>query len=146
MLDPRARSLGCAGCGACCEEIVLGWDPRESPTEFVREHWTVEWVEDKGPRDSRGSQPWGQVGYVVTCDAYDPVHKRCTAHEDRPDVCRGYPWYDNHPTRGALPDRKQLVDPDTGAVTPYGCSYALDAPGWSAQGVRPLIPVTVISG
>ncbi len=39
---------------------------------------------------------------------------RCTVYEERPLVCRGYPWYDQPPR--AMP----LADPD--------CGYKVDLP------------------
>lgn len=143
LLDNRVRSLGCAGCGACCEEIILTWDPRKSETPFVRAHWHVEWVQDGARTDERGTIP-AATRYVVTCDAYDPVHRRCTAHAERPPVCSDYPHYFDPPTSTSRADRRAVRDQD-GAMQPYGCSYGLDSPGWSKRG-RPLIPVEVLRG
>jgi Fe-S-cluster containining protein len=142
LLDPRARSLGCAGCGACCEQIILSWDPRESPTPFVRERWHVEWVVEKlPPTELVPDAPAVYRGtyYVVTCDAYDPERRSCTAYDDRPQVCSGYPFYGDAPREGYIVDHGPLYR--DGAAS---CSFWLDVPGWSSRGARPLLPLTVV--
>jgi Fe-S-cluster containining protein len=69
-----------------------------------------------------------------TCDAYDPEHGTCTAHEDRPPLCRDYPWYGEQPS------------PDRAAHFSRQCSYLADLPpDQRPDGARPLIPLTVIS-
>jgi len=35
------------------------------------------------------------------CDLLDPVTRRCTDYDNRPQPCRGYPWYDAPPRRDA---------------------------------------------
>lgn len=143
LLDRRAQSLGCAMCGECCEQIVLAFDPRAEPTrdrhpenaELYRDYWRVEWADDNY-RYPGYDQP-SHTTWMVTCEAYDAERRACT-HPNRPPICRDYPWYERHPSRDRTVDRKVLSD----GVT--ACSYALDAPGWSGRGLRPLIPVTVL--
>jgi Fe-S-cluster containining protein len=68
--------------------LDVGWKPEELPNcrrnwvdaNFILEHWH--------PRPESG----------LTCDRYDPESKLCTVHDDRPPVCRDYPWYSNGPT------------------------------------------------
>jgi Fe-S-cluster containining protein len=60
---------------------------------------------------------------AVRCDAFDPDTRECTAYEDRPPICSGYPWY------GKTPDRERLLDPC--------CSFNAD--------VRTLLSLTVLS-
>jgi Fe-S-cluster containining protein len=147
LLDPRARSLGCAMCGSCCEEIVLGFDPRTfkadrdpENAELYRDYWVVEWVDDHG---SRARRPWRTTGYVVTCKAYDVERRACT-HPRRPPICRDYPHYFTVPSSRDRPERITVRSQD-GPEEPFGCSYGLDSPGWSRHG-RPLIPVEVVRG
>lgn len=132
-------SLGCARCGACCENIWLSRQhrgqieaaiarddfesagPEAHPnSSFILEHWTeVERTED------------GESRYV--CDAYDPDRRLCTAHADRPPVCSQFPWYGRQ--AGDL----------AGAVINKRCSYWLDVPpAERPPGARPLIPITVV--
>jgi len=55
--------------------------------------------------------------HLYTCDRLG-ADGRCTAYEERPLVCRGYPWYDEPPREMPLPDPE--------------CGYAVDLPGRSA--------------
>jgi len=55
--------------------------------------------------------------HLYTCDRLG-ADGRCTAYEERPLVCRGYPWYDEPPRE--MP----LADPE--------CGYGVDLPGRSA--------------
>ena len=68
-----------------------------------------------------------------TCDAYDPGHQECTAHDARPPLCRGFPWYGDGPSA----ERAGRVHRE--------CSYLADLPpGDRPEGSRPLIPLTVL--
>jgi Fe-S-cluster containining protein len=126
-------SMGCArGCGDCCDPVFLAADATEradwwkqeitagrppsegSDADFISKHWHEEW------RDERGAR--------YRCDFFDPNHRECTAHDQRPGVCSGFPWYGEEPTRGRVAGR---------------CSYQWDLPGRhnSAFGDRPLLPI-----
>lgn len=156
MIDPRANSLGCAGCGGCCEDLVLSFDPRKKAewadhpdhaewlaagdkgaqdVQFFAEgHWQVEWADDhKWP---------GRTTYIATCTAYDAENRRCTIHEDRPPICRDYPNYERWPSKtNRHPDAEERLHRVEGVAS---CSYYLDHPGWSELGARPLLPLTVL--
>lgn len=70
---------------------------------------------------------------TCVCNAFDPETRLCTAHEDRPPVCRDFPWY------GAEPESWRSGD------LMLQCSYLLDLPpDQRPEGARPLIPLTVI--
>ena len=142
--------------------IVLNADPRrwstkaleDTPDPRTDEGWAY-WLEhSKYTEDDRGDairryDPAGRMradadfvaayftencdGYW-TCDAYDPEHGTCTAHDSRPPLCRDYPWY------GKEPSAEQL-----GPIYPQ-CSYLADVPpDQRPEGARPLIPLTVVS-
>ena len=85
-------------CGDCCDPVwyPLGpadlrqssltavGGPHEPDLVFAAAHW----------------RPTGEVrdglhGY--SCDRFDSDTRLCTAHEERPPICRGYPWYDGEP-------------------------------------------------
>ena len=51
--------------------------------------------------------------HLYTCDRLG-ADGRCTAYEERPLVCRGYPWY------GGAPREMALADPE--------CGYLVDVP------------------
>ena len=65
------------------------------------------------------------------CDAFDPATRLCTARDDRPPVCRNYPWY------GRTPSAERYMNPQ--------CSYLADLqPSERPEGSRPLIPLSVL--
>lgn len=51
--------------------------------------------------------------HFYTCDIFDPVTRKCTDYDNRPGVCRDYPWY------GSPPDPNKSL--------PTMCSYRADA-------------------
>jgi hypothetical protein len=72
-------------------------------------------------------------GYWM-CDVFDPEHGQCTAHDQRPPLCREYPWYGKEPSADQL------------GLMYSQCSYLADLPrDQRPEGARPLIPLTVIS-
>lgn len=150
----------CARCGSCCEKIWLNADPRRwsakalegIPDPRTDDGWAY-WLEHGHTEEDRAAvlgnyDPAGRKradadfiaahfaedcdGYW-TCDAYDPEAHECTAHEDRPPLCSGYPWYDEKPSA----ERAEHVHRE--------CSYLADLPPSDRpEGSRPLIPLTVI--
>jgi Fe-S-cluster containining protein len=36
----------------------------------------------------------------LQCKKFDKTTRKCTAHNDRPQLCRNYPWYGKEPKRG----------------------------------------------
>ncbi len=114
----------CVKCGACCENILLWFDPENIPdkfknsenpktikdVEFISQHWHL----------IQGTQ------YVANCDMYDSESKLCTAHDDRPPVCEGYPWYGERPS----------LDHRNSKYLPPQCSFTTD--------IRQLLPIVGI--
>jgi Fe-S-cluster containining protein len=83
------------GCGACCDPVRLSFDPKDFPQDspnhaFVREHWAV--------TSTVFLPEHGVLEWRIRCDAFDPHTRRCTAHDRRPPICAGYPWYGQAPT------------------------------------------------
>lgn len=71
--------------------------------------------------------------FVYRCLKFDEVNRVCTAHDERPPMCSGYPWYGREPDPGSI-NRDETR-----------CSYWLDVdPEERPEGVRPLIPLTVL--
>lgn len=63
-------------------------------------------------------------GVFYECDAFDPVARVCTAHDTRPQICSGFPWY-TEPPYSQAPDWKPQAD------TLYSwrrCSFWADVP------------------
>jgi Fe-S-cluster containining protein len=99
----------CSCCGDCCDPVwfPLGpadlrqgavtatAEPHASNLRFAATHWRP-----TGARDDAGR-------FAYACSAFDPATRLCTAHDTRPPICRGYPWYGGPPTpvEPRLPDR-----------------------------------------
>jgi Fe-S-cluster containining protein len=64
-----------------------------SNAPFILEHW----------HRSGG----GGTRTLYACDAFDVDTRLCTAHAERPPICRGFPWYDRPPAarKVRLPER-----------------------------------------
>lgn len=121
----------CSRCGDCCENIFLGVNaqgfsieqridavleaseeelpadsPRRIDAQFIRAHWT-----QTGERlDSEGKLRGG----IYACDMFDSEARLCTAYEDRPPICVGFPWY------GEDPDLERVKK------LPSRCSFRVD--------------------
>lgn len=96
--------MGCTpNCGACCDPVNLPEDQalklfgatahRIDPLEVdkILELW-----------EPVGHTPAGKVRLI--CAAYDVETRSCTAYDDRPKVCSGFPWYGRGPVEGKLED------------------------------------------
>lgn len=146
-------SLGCAGCGDCCDQIFLpadrdmaaiiaaAGDGFEVPADvladatFILEHWTPRTAEPGEPVIG----PDGSEHTRYDCDRYDPVHARCGDYANRPPVCRGFPWYGADPV--------ERLSHIAGLHPHPRCSYLLDVPAaLRPEGSRPLIPLEVLRG
>ena len=116
MIDPHA--IGCGKCGKCCRKIHLPWEiktkidlyllTRGKDSEgigdlhFIANHW--EYI---GRSSEIGD------GFIVKlpdadfndyavyqCSMIGPDNL-CRIHNDRPEVCRGYPFYDKTPIQSS---------------------------------------------
>lgn len=91
-------------------EEMRRWTERSLTRMSRREAYTLApWLKGKQLRD--------QFGVLLEpnffrCAHFDRETKRCTDYHHRPDMCSGYPWYDNEPR------------PD--AALPPGCSFRDD--------------------
>lgn len=89
----------CNRCGDCCDPVHLSLDawlsilgfvayerendltkPNVYDAVFVAEHWHAVEITDRG-------------GVRLRCDAFDPETRLCTARDERPPICRNFPWY-----------------------------------------------------
>lgn len=117
----------CNGCGACCRTILLDQAPDEiqqmatltrvlgipSDHQFVAEHWRPLTRGEAMERTPFYVSRLPADAHFYTCERLG-ADGRCSAYDERPLVCRGYPWYDEPPRR--MP----LADPE--------CGYRVDAP------------------
>lgn len=94
----------CSKCGDCCRAIRIAGTKAEIQATypddnedkiFILEHWheiSEEEAERRVP-GLGGVNKYGNRGSYFECDAFDSEHNLCGAHEARPPVCRGFPWY-----------------------------------------------------
>lgn len=99
----------CAKCGRCCEVIAVNGTKRQykesnvSSAAFMLTHW------HRVSRSEAVATNWRIVRsdkkrakYYYKCDQYDPDTKSCLCQEEKPPVCRDFPWYGTEPTVFAL--------------------------------------------
>ena len=115
----------CNGCGACCRVLTLAQSPDEvrrmavltrvlgipSDSQFAADHWRPLTREEAMQRNAFYTSRLPTDAHLYTCDRLGD-DGRCTAYEERPLVCRGYPWYDQPPKQMPLADPEcgYLVD------------------------------------
>jgi Fe-S-cluster containining protein len=80
---------------------------------FAARHWRPISRAEAMQRNPFYTSRLPRDAYLYTCDRLGE-DGRCLAYEERPLVCRGYPWY------GEAPRAMALADPD--------CGYAVDVP------------------
>jgi len=81
---------------------------------FAAEHWRPLTREEAMRVSPFYTMRLAPDAHLYSCDKVG-ADGRCTVYEERPLVCRGYPWYDQPPRD--MP----LADPE--------CGYAIDRPG-----------------
>lgn len=153
-------SAVCGRCGDCCRATWLRHDratlaaqlPRREAlaadetldpevraveaenaetSRFVLAHWR-EITEGEAQRRLPGFLAGGEGGAFYACDRFDEATNRCTAHDDRPPICRDYPWYRKGPSERNL--HRCLTH----------CTYWADLPeesrppGWSPVAQPPI--------
>ena len=117
----------CNGCGACCRVLTLPQSPEEvrniaavtrvlgipSDHQFAADHWRPLTREEAMRRNPFYTIRLPADAHLYGCDRLGD-DGRCTAYEERPLVCRGYPWY------GMAPRDMPLADAE--------CGYLVDVP------------------
>ena len=97
----------CNQCGACCRVLTLEQSPAEvqamaavtsvlgipSDTIFAAKHWHALTREEAMQRNPFYTSRLPADAHLYSCDQLG-ADGRCMAYEERPLVCRGYPWYD----------------------------------------------------
>lgn len=115
----------CNQCGACCRVLTLEQSPDEvqaaaavssvlgipSDAVFAAQHWHSLTRAQALERNPFYTSQLSPDAHLYWCDQLG-TDGRCLAYEERPLVCRGYPWY------GRSPRPMPLPDPD--------CGYAVD--------------------
>jgi Fe-S-cluster containining protein len=109
----------CNGCGACCRVIFLEQSPDEvqrmaaltrvlgipSDHAFVAEHWRPLTRDEAMQRNPFYTSRLAPDAHLYTCDRLGD-DGACMAYDERPFVCRGYPWYGQAPRPMALADEE----------------------------------------
>lgn len=97
----------CNRCGDCCRVICVNLTKRrmrEGTVEdamFVLKHWHRISRAEARLRNP-GVLPHPPDHYYYECDAFDAEQNLCTAQDDKPMVCKGFPWYGRDPNDSAL--------------------------------------------
>ena len=81
---------------------------------FAAEHWQPLTRDEAMRLNPFYTSRLAPDAHLYSCDRLG-ADGRCTVYEERPLVCRGYPWYDQPPRDMAL------ADPE--------CGYLVDLPG-----------------
>jgi Fe-S-cluster containining protein len=109
-------SAGCSKCGDCCRAIAVpATKKRVREGNFGEDGWFIlrHWhpisraeAERRLPRIGRMRRDPGVRFYA--CDQFDAERNLCMAHDGRPDVCRGFPFYGGDPLHWALDDEGRV--------------------------------------
>lgn len=114
----------CHMCGKCCEAIHLLQSPQEvasiaesekmsGDARFITDNWTPITKEEAftiNPYLKQNEDGLAEKGidnvygkfYYYTCTQLDKETRKCRVHENRPQVCSGYPWYGRRPNNSIL--------------------------------------------
>jgi len=122
-LKPEAS---CNMCGYCCTAISIPISPadlkdmskRLRDQEKMAEFFipiTEEEAIRRNPAISAKHEASTEERFFYECSQYNEDTKLCGAHENRPSVCSGFPWYGNTINNVALIMHKK-------------CSYWADVP------------------
>jgi Fe-S-cluster containining protein len=101
----------CSACGDCCDPVWYPWGAADIRQAAARQPGSTDL-----PFISRHWHPTGETRdgmHAYRCDFFDGESRLCTAHDRRPPICRGYPWYDAKPG-------SRLV------VLPAACAFRAD--------------------
>lgn len=108
----------CNQCGACCRVLTLQQSPEElqataaltgalgipSDAGFAAQHWHALTRDEAMRRNPFYTSRLPADAHLYSCDRLGE-DGRCMAYDERPLVCRGYPWYDQPPRDMELADQ-----------------------------------------
>lgn len=96
----------CSMCGDCCEDIALSVDHGTIVARIAQGKSAGKWSKD-AQFILTNMRPTGRVvrqgkrvKQVLECAKFDKETRLCTAHDDRPELCKQYPWYGGEPKQG----------------------------------------------
>lgn len=115
-------------CGQCCDPVMLPYSRMEAifdPSIPLEERqWADRCLTAMPVKEAHLKAPWliGRLladrfgnpssPFFFRCSNFDPATRQCTDYDNRPGMCRGYPWYGGQPR--------------TDAALPPDCSYQAD--------------------
>jgi len=112
----------CNKCGDCCSVVALRYTKRMLLARVKSgelDPKETKWIMKNLRRISRtsaarilGRQP-NKSYFFYVCTIFDPEENVCSDYEDRPRMCKGFPWY------GRTPDKDVIANYPN-------CSYRAD--------------------
>lgn len=132
----------CSACGDCCDPVIVTFDPqdfaakqlaRPVPPDTTAPDWVryqYQFFLDHWTSQSTYTTDDGVTVHRVRCDQFDRETRTCLAHDRRPQVCSGFPWYGI--SKGG--DWWQSVADQL----PPRCSFNADVPG------RRMLPIVEV--
>lgn len=126
----------CSRCGDCCDPVIVTFDPQVLAPERLAanpdmEDWArhqYEFFRDHWRSTSTFEDTDGATVHRVECDQFDRNTRSCGAHDNRPQVCSGFPWYGRDP-------HSDDAQPCASSLSPR-CSYNAD--------VRTMLPIVEV--
>ena len=93
--------MGCNQCGKCCTAIGINtsFDDLKNTdgedAEFIKQHWhpmsrNLAYFLNPYLNDTFGDD---ERYHFYSCDLFDAGTNKCMCHEEKPNVCSGFPFY-----------------------------------------------------
>jgi Fe-S-cluster containining protein len=96
----------CKKCGSCCQAIWLRYSikdireilkkyPSNLDAIFILKNWERISYKDALKINSRIKifKKNYKKSYFYICNKYDKINKKCTIHDNKPRICKDYPFY-----------------------------------------------------
>lgn len=96
----------CAMCGDCCENIGLNVDVSIMKARLAngrvagKDRKELLFITENFIPTGRVETRGGKTKRILKCLKFDKKTRQCTAHDERPTLCRRYPWYGGEPVKG----------------------------------------------
>lgn len=71
-----------------------------------------------------------------TCRRFDEETRRCTSHDDLPETCAGYPWFDGEPNHLKLLAPECSYNADVGRTVAVALTRKPGGTGGSEDGYK----------
>lgn len=93
----------CGMCGDCCENIHLSVDRGTLVRNIAEGKVAGAYLRDANfilknmLPDGTVQRQGNRVKQTLQCAKFDKATRKCTAHNERPELCRRYPFYGKDP-------------------------------------------------